>query len=215
MLASKLLLVIGPPKLGIGDDVSRASRRCEWRAPEPVRTTCPRHPPGDTQAVFGGRKIRIVLDGLRGKSHHCRTLPARRQRGKPLLQLVEGALELHLLKKIMSEDGGDAGIRLLKHSRSSTSSSDRISPSGARSRRSAFCRARSIAGMIAIIEALEGKSSARARVWNRIPNDVGARIVDLALDCSEVSPHEYPGLPGERGGRRKMCGRSCVEEKLG
>ena len=40
------------------------------------------------------------------------------------------------------------------------------------------------------VEALEDKSSAPARVWNRIPNDVRAEIIDLALDCPEMSPRE-------------------------
>ena len=40
------------------------------------------------------------------------------------------------------------------------------------------------------VEALEDKSSAPARVWNRIPNDVRAEIIDLALDCPEMSPRQ-------------------------
>jgi transposase-like protein len=40
------------------------------------------------------------------------------------------------------------------------------------------------------IEALEDKSSAPSRVWNRIPDDVRAKIIDLALDCPEMSPRE-------------------------
>lgn len=40
------------------------------------------------------------------------------------------------------------------------------------------------------VEALEDKSSAPSRVWNRIPDDVRAGIIDLALDCPEMSPRE-------------------------
>ncbi len=40
------------------------------------------------------------------------------------------------------------------------------------------------------IEALKDKSSAPSRVWNRIPDEVRAEIIDLALDCPELSPRE-------------------------
>lgn len=40
------------------------------------------------------------------------------------------------------------------------------------------------------VEALEGKSSAPSRVWNRIPDDVRSSIIALALDCPEMSPRE-------------------------
>jgi len=40
------------------------------------------------------------------------------------------------------------------------------------------------------VEALEDKTSAPSRVWNRIPDDVRAKIVDLALDCPDMSPRE-------------------------
>jgi putative transposase len=40
------------------------------------------------------------------------------------------------------------------------------------------------------VEALQDKSSAPSRVWNRIPDDVRAEIIDLALDCPEMSPRE-------------------------
>lgn len=40
------------------------------------------------------------------------------------------------------------------------------------------------------VEALEDKSSAPSRVWNRIPDDVRAQIIDLALDRPEMSPRE-------------------------
>ena len=39
-------------------------------------------------------------------------------------------------------------------------------------------------------EALEDRSHKPLRVWNRIPNDVRQRIVDLALDEPELSPRE-------------------------
>jgi len=39
-------------------------------------------------------------------------------------------------------------------------------------------------------EALEDRSSAPRQVWNRIPDEVRRRIVDLALDAPELSPRE-------------------------
>jgi len=39
-------------------------------------------------------------------------------------------------------------------------------------------------------EALEDRPSRPDRVWNRIPDDVRARIVDLALEAPELSPRE-------------------------
>ena len=38
--------------------------------------------------------------------------------------------------------------------------------------------------------ALEDRSPRPSRVWNRIPDDVRQRIVDLALDVPELSPRE-------------------------
>jgi transposase InsO family protein len=40
------------------------------------------------------------------------------------------------------------------------------------------------------LEALEDQSPRPSRVWNRIPDDVRQRIVDLALDVPELSPRE-------------------------
>jgi len=40
------------------------------------------------------------------------------------------------------------------------------------------------------VEALADRSSAPSRVWNRIPDNVRERIVDLALDEPELSPRE-------------------------
>src|SRR5665811_1060965 len=39
-------------------------------------------------------------------------------------------------------------------------------------------------------EALDDRTSRPSRVWNRIPDDVRARVVDLALDEPELSPRE-------------------------
>ena len=39
-------------------------------------------------------------------------------------------------------------------------------------------------------EAPEDQSPQPSRVWNRIPDDVRQRIVDLALDAPELSPRE-------------------------
>ena len=39
-------------------------------------------------------------------------------------------------------------------------------------------------------EALEDRSSTPKQVWNRIPDEVRKRIVDLALDAPELSPRE-------------------------
>ena len=43
---------------------------------------------------------------------------------------------------------------------------------------------------VAGLEALEDQSPRPSRVWNRIPDDVRQRIVDLALDVPELSPRE-------------------------
>jgi len=40
------------------------------------------------------------------------------------------------------------------------------------------------------VEALEDRSPKPSRVWNRIPDDVRQRIVDMALDEPELSPRE-------------------------
>ena len=40
------------------------------------------------------------------------------------------------------------------------------------------------------LEALEDQSPRPSRVWNRIPDDVRQRIVELALDVPELSPRE-------------------------
>ena len=40
------------------------------------------------------------------------------------------------------------------------------------------------------MEALEDKSPKPGRVWNRIPDDIRERIVDLALEEPELSPRE-------------------------
>ena len=39
-------------------------------------------------------------------------------------------------------------------------------------------------------EALEDRPSTPRQVWNRIPDEVRERIVDLALDTPELSPRE-------------------------
>ena len=40
------------------------------------------------------------------------------------------------------------------------------------------------------IEGLEDQRSAPSRVWNRIPDDVRTRIIDMALAKTELSPRE-------------------------
>ena len=40
------------------------------------------------------------------------------------------------------------------------------------------------------VEALEDRSPKPARVWNRIPDDIRMRVVDMALDVPELSPRE-------------------------
>jgi transposase-like protein len=40
------------------------------------------------------------------------------------------------------------------------------------------------------VEALEDKPSKPKAVWNRIPDDVRRRTIELALDCPELSPRE-------------------------
>lgn len=44
------------------------------------------------------------------------------------------------------------------------------------------------------VEALEDRSSAPSRVWNRIPDNIRGQIVDLALDEPELSPRELAVL---------------------
>ena len=39
-------------------------------------------------------------------------------------------------------------------------------------------------------EALEDRSSAPSRVWNRLPGEIHDQIIELALDQSELSPRE-------------------------
>src|SRR4051812_13495922 len=41
-------------------------------------------------------------------------------------------------------------------------------------------------------EALEDKASRPTRVWNRIPDAIRERIVQLALDEPELSPRNWP-----------------------
>ncbi len=115
-------------------------------ARDPVRASRQRHPAGHPQAVFSRRKVRIVLDGLRGEvsiAELCRRegiaeslyyswskefLEAGKRRlagdtarsattsevkdlKRQALELkevvAEQALELRLLKKSMTGDGGD------------------------------------------------------------------------------------------------------------
>ena len=40
------------------------------------------------------------------------------------------------------------------------------------------------------VEALEDRSSAPSRVWNRIPDNIRGQVIDLALDEPELSPRE-------------------------
>jgi putative transposase len=40
------------------------------------------------------------------------------------------------------------------------------------------------------IEGLEDRQSAPSRLWNRIPDDVRSRIIDMALEQTELSPRE-------------------------
>jgi putative transposase len=40
------------------------------------------------------------------------------------------------------------------------------------------------------VEGLEDRNSAPSRVWNRIPDDVRSRIIDMALDQTALSPRE-------------------------
>ncbi len=40
------------------------------------------------------------------------------------------------------------------------------------------------------VEALEDRAPMPGRVWNRIPDDIRQRIIDLALDVSELTPRE-------------------------
>ena len=50
------------------------------------------------------------------------------------------------------------------------------------------------------VEALEDRSSAPSRVWNRIPDNIRGQVVDLALDEPELSPREQLrcACPGRR-----------------
>jgi putative transposase len=40
------------------------------------------------------------------------------------------------------------------------------------------------------VDGLEDRHSAPSRVWNRIPDDVRERIIDMALEQTELSPRE-------------------------
>ena len=61
-------------------------------------------------------------------------------------------------------------------------------------------------------EALDDRPSRPERVWNRIPDAVRSRIVDLALEAPELSPRELavrftdqervPGQPARAHGRQ-------------
>ena len=42
------------------------------------------------------------------------------------------------------------------------------------------------------VDALEDRGPRPGRVWNRIPQDVRDRIVELALEMPELSPRELP-----------------------
>ena len=85
-------------------------------------------------------------------------------------------------------------IRPQRSWRSSSSSSNPICRFGGRWSRSESQDPRFIDGAIFIQtggpEALDDRSPRPDRVWNRIPDDVRARIVTLALDEPELSPRE-------------------------
>ena len=40
------------------------------------------------------------------------------------------------------------------------------------------------------VEGLEDRTSAPSRVWNRIPDDIRDRIIEMALDHADLSPRE-------------------------
>ena len=40
------------------------------------------------------------------------------------------------------------------------------------------------------VEGLEDRTSAPSRVWNRIPDDIRDRIIEMALDHADLSPGE-------------------------
>lgn len=40
------------------------------------------------------------------------------------------------------------------------------------------------------VEGLEDRTSALSRVWNRIPDDIRSRIIEMALDHADLSPRE-------------------------
>ena len=57
-------------------------------------------------------------------------------------------------------------------------------------------------------EALDDSSPRPDRVWNRIPDDVRARIVRLALDEPELSPVNWPcalPMPSATSSRKPRC----------
>ena len=58
-------------------------------------------------------------------------------------------------------------------------------------------------------EALDDRSPRPDRVWNRIPNDVCARIVTLALDETELSPRELTVRFTDAEGAIKWTRLSC------
>ena len=62
-------------------------------------------------------------------------------------------------------------------------------------------------------EALEDRSSAPRQVWNRIPDEVRRRIVDLALDAPELSPRELASFSGPRPRHRQQRNGKPVAKK--
>src|SRR5262245_61064614 len=59
-------------------------------AAQVVRTGCEGHPPSDAEAIFGWREDPYRAGWPAWRIQHCGTMPARRDRREPVLQLVEG-----------------------------------------------------------------------------------------------------------------------------
>jgi len=60
--------------------------------------------------------------------------------------------------------------------------------------------------------ALEDQSSQPSRVWNRIPDDVRERIVDLALDVPELSPRELATKMRQKSQTRQTGAAKAIKD---
>ena len=60
------------------------------------------------------------------------------------------------------------------------------------------------------VEALQDKTSKPSRVWNRIPDDVRGRIVEMALDEPELSPRTAANTCAHNNAKNDFCIRQNI-----